>query len=279
MQRRLALRTFIRQQGPLLSKADKLKIATKRQNLDTRLDSFIAQSEQFVNNLTLDALQTMYDLPPKSVPSLQPPDYETDSGDDNLNNPFISPQLPVLVHTAEIRPLPLPSTFDVVQLTSLGLDSLAAKELKLREGQANDELQGVRMALGEKSFLFRKDVRLAQSKLKKGRAWSKVHKISRRVQAHRQVYHAARAAMISLGCSTEMQAKYQVLRRNQLKVSTAAVRGGTGTGSTESGSRRQNEPLAWFWTMNIQADVEASAMLKECKYPLIHAAHQVHIII
>jgi hypothetical protein len=218
-----------------------------------------------VNNITLDALQSLYDLPPKTILPSQAPDYQTDSGDDDPNNPFISPQPPVLVHTAEIRPLPLPSTFGTTQSTSLGLDSLAAKELKLREGQANDELQGVRMALGEKSFLFRKDVRLAQSKLKKGRAWSKVHKISRRVQSHRQVYHAARTAMVSLGCSADMQAKYQVLRRDQLKVSTAAVRGGTGTGSTESGSRRQDEPLAWFWTMNIQGDVEASSMLKECK--------------
>jgi hypothetical protein len=159
----MALQTFIRKQGPLLSKANKLKIATKRQNLNTRLDSFIAQLEQFVNNITLDALQSLYDLPLKTILPSQAPDYQTDSGDDDPNNPFISPLPPVLVHTAEIRPLPLPPTFGTTQSTSLGLDSLATKELKLREGQANDELQGVRMALGKKSFLFRKDVCLAQS--------------------------------------------------------------------------------------------------------------------
>ena len=38
---RLALRTDIRQQGPVLSTAKKLQITTKQQNLDTRLDSFI----------------------------------------------------------------------------------------------------------------------------------------------------------------------------------------------------------------------------------------------
>ena len=36
---RLALRTYIRQQGPVLSTAKKLQITTKQQILDTRLDS------------------------------------------------------------------------------------------------------------------------------------------------------------------------------------------------------------------------------------------------
>jgi hypothetical protein len=272
----MALRTWIRQQRSVLSAADKLKIATKRQNLDIRLDSFIANAEQFVNNDTLDALQKLNDSPPAPVPPSQAPDYQTNSDDDDPSNPFITRPPVAAVHTAETRPLPLPSTFGFPQITLLGLDSLAEKELKLREGQANDELQGVRMALGEKSFLFRKNLRLATSKNKKGRAWSKVHAISRRVQAHRQVYNTARAAMVSLGCSAEMQSKYQVLRRDQLKISTAAVRGGTGTGNAEGGSRRQDEPLAWFWTINVQADVEASEMMKECMYTSIHFTEQLH---
>jgi hypothetical protein len=140
------------------------------------------------------------------------------------------------VHNAETCPLPLPSIFGFPQITLLGLNSLVDKELKLREGQANDELQGVRMALSEKSFLFRKNVHLAQSKFKKGRAWSKVHAVSCWVQAQYQVYNAARATMVALGCPVEMQTKYQVLHWHQLKISTAAVRAGNGTGSVEAGS-------------------------------------------
>ena len=269
---RLALTTFVRQQGSVPSKAKKLQITTKRQNLDTRLDSFIAQSEHFVNNETLDALQKLHDEPLPPLPPSHINDYQTDSEhEDNVNNPFITRPPPPILRTAETRPLPLPSTFGFPRITQLGLNLLAEKELKLREGQANDVLQGVRMALGEKSFLFRKDVRLAKSKLKKGRAWSKVLGIGRRVQAHRQVYNAARAAMVSLACPAEMQTKYQVLRREQLKISTAAVRGGTGIGSAEAGSRRQDEPLAWFWTINVQADVDASDMLKECTLTLFHS--------
>ncbi|KAF8230884.1 hypothetical protein L208DRAFT_1101329, partial [Tricholoma matsutake] len=74
-------------------------------------------------------------------------------------------------------------------------------------------------------------------------------------------YNAARAAMVSLGCSPEMQSKYQVLHWDELKISTAMVRGGTG--NAEGGSQRQDEPLAWFWTINVHADVKASKMMKE----------------
>jgi len=228
-----------------------------------------------VNDDTLDALQILNDLLPTQVPALQP-DYWTDSQEeDESNNPFITQPLPALLHMAETRPLPLPSTFGFSEITRLGQESLAKKELSLREGQANDQLEGVRMALGEKSFLFRKDLHLAESKFKKGRAWSKVHAVSQRVQAHRQVYNSTRAAMVALQYTTDMQTKYQVLHRDQLQISTAVVR--SGTGSAESGSRRQDEPLSWFWTMNMKADVEASDMLRECKSTFIQIVQQYHI--
>jgi ABC-type branched-subunit amino acid transport system ATPase component len=92
------------------------------------------------------------------------------------------------------------------------------------------------MALSKKSFLFRKDVRLAKSKNKKERVWSKIHAINQRVQAHRQVYNAAQAALIALGCSATMQSKYQELLYTQLKVLTAAVK--SGVGSAEGGRRQ-----------------------------------------
>jgi len=231
---RLALRTFICQKGSVLTVAERVQIATKWQNLDTQLDSFRAQAGQFVNDDTLDALQILNDLLPTQVPTLQP-DYRTDSQEeDESNNPFITQPPLALLHMAETRPLPLPSTFGFPEITCLGQESLAKKELSLREGQANDQLQGVRIALGKKSFLFRKDLCLAESKFKKGRAWSKVHAVSQWVQAHHQVYNSVRAAMVALQCTIDMQTKYQVLHQDQLRISTAVVR--SGTSSAESGS-------------------------------------------
>jgi len=118
---------------------------------------------------------------------------------------------------AETCPLPLPSTFGFPEITCLGQESLAKKELSLREGQANDQLQGVRMALGKKSFLFRKDLHLAKSKFKKGRAWSKVHAVSWWVQAHHQVYNSVRAAMVALQCTIDMQKNIRYYIRTNSK--------------------------------------------------------------
>lgn len=242
------------------TKKDLLNIATKRQNLDMRIDSFVSQGPQYLCDAAWDEYQVLTEAPPGSGLMTDCQGYCTDSDDDN--NPFIS-RAPVLSsYGAETRPLPLPSTFGHAKFVSLELGPLGVKELELREGQANDELSLVRMALGEKSFLFRKDVRLAKSKNKKGRAWSKIHAINQRVQAHRQVYNAARAALIALGCSAAMQSRYQDLLRTQLKVSTVAVK--SGVGSAEGGSRRQDEPLAWFWTMNVSSDMEGSEMLRDC---------------
>ena len=83
---RLALTTFVCQQGSVLSKAKKLQITTKQQNLDTRLDSFIAQSEQFVNNETLNALQKLHDEPLPLLLPLHINGYQTDlEHEDNIN--------------------------------------------------------------------------------------------------------------------------------------------------------------------------------------------------
>jgi hypothetical protein len=168
--------------------------------------------------------------------------------------------------------LPLPSMFGFSKIVHLELESLMVKELQLMEGQANDELHSVRMALSEKSFLFRKNLQLASSKLRKGRAWAKVHGVSQRVQAHWKSYNAARAAMVALGCLATMETKYQVLQCNQLKISTAAVK--SGTGNAEHGSQWQDDPLAWFWTMNIESEIHSSNMLSECKsYPVLTCIH------
>jgi hypothetical protein len=38
----------------------------------------------------------------------------------------------------------------------------------------------------------------------------------------------------------------------------------SGVGSAEGGSWHQDEPLAWFWMMNVSSDIEGSEMLRDC---------------
>jgi hypothetical protein len=52
----------------------------------------------------------------------------------------------------------LPSSLSRADLERLGLTDIAKQELELRKGQANDALEGLRLALGHKSLLFRTDV-------------------------------------------------------------------------------------------------------------------------
>src|SRR6266481_883186 len=41
----------------------------------------------------------------------------------------------------------------------LGLEPMAKQEMELRQGQANDALEGLRLALGQKALLYRSKVR------------------------------------------------------------------------------------------------------------------------
>jgi hypothetical protein len=55
----------------------------------------------------------------------------------------------------ETKALALPSSLAPGEIERLGLDNLAGQEAALRWGQINDALEGLRMALGEKSRMLR----------------------------------------------------------------------------------------------------------------------------
>jgi len=54
----------------------------------------------------------------------------------------------------------MPSSLQIADIHRLGLASMASQELELRQGQAHDALEGLRLALGHKSLLFRTKVRV-----------------------------------------------------------------------------------------------------------------------
>jgi hypothetical protein len=118
---------------------------------------------------------------------------------------------------------------------------LAEKELFLREGQANDALQAIRLAIGEKSFRFRKQLRTANSKVKKTRSWDLIKSASKQLQHHRLIYRQARQAMIQLGASSQLLKLYQELTDDDIRTSTAIE---------EPNARGQrNSELSWIWKM------------------------------
>ena len=60
----------------------------------------------------------------------------------------------VLKDMPETKALALPLSLTPGEIEQLGLDNLAGQEAALQQGQINDALEGLRMALGEKSLLF-----------------------------------------------------------------------------------------------------------------------------
>ncbi|KAH9919146.1 hypothetical protein B0H21DRAFT_702221, partial [Amylocystis lapponica] len=151
----------------------------------------------------------------------------------------------------------LPSTLGHARCEALNIQQLAAQELKLREGQANDTLHQIRICLGQKSFLFRTSIHSARSQHNKTRAWRDVNAVDCTLQHHARVYSKARKAMVSLGASEALLNHYKVLRQEDLKVSTAVA---------DPNMRGQRATtMAWFWTMDIRRDAEGQAWMEECE--------------
>jgi len=72
----------------------------------------------------------------------------------------------------------LPSAKGEEHLQAHGLQHLLSKEYQLRQGQANDALQGVRVSLANLSFEYGRKLRkIKKSKAKKTRAWVTVHSV------------------------------------------------------------------------------------------------------
>ncbi|KAH9913421.1 hypothetical protein B0H21DRAFT_828525, partial [Amylocystis lapponica] len=121
------------------------------------------------------------------------------------------------IRLAERVAITLPSTLGHARCEALNIQQLAARELKLREGQANDTLHQIRICLGQKSFLFRTSICSARSQHNKTRAWGDVNAVDRTLQHHARVYSKAQKAMVSLGAPEALLNHYKVLRQEDLK--------------------------------------------------------------
>jgi len=96
------------------------------------------------------------------------------------------------------------------------LSDTVQKELSLQQGQANDSLQGLWMAIGKKLFLFRTRLRLAMSKVQTLWSWSDIGAMEANVQHQARVYRKCQQALIWLGALDEIMKWYQVLTKEHL---------------------------------------------------------------
>jgi hypothetical protein len=154
--------------------------------------------------------------------------------------------------------LHLPSNFGRRWCNTNATKDLANAELRLREGQLNDSLHHIRIALGHKSYLFRHDVRPARTQRLKTRAWAEVHAVESTVQHHARVYIRARQAMVDLGASASLLDRYKVLTRQDLSVRTSVI--------APQVRGQRNKSLPWFWTMDVRRDTDVGEWIEDCTF-------------
>jgi hypothetical protein len=94
----------------------------------------------------------------EDVQWMEDADREAEEDDDSYHSE-VSDAEDVPEIMPETRLLALPSSLAPGEIDRLGLVDLARQEEQLRRGQINDALEGLRMALGEKSLYYRTDVR------------------------------------------------------------------------------------------------------------------------
>ena len=104
----------------------------------------------------------------------------------------------VLEDVPETKALALPSSLAPGEIGQLGLNDLAGQEATLRQGQINDALKGLRMALGEKSLLYRTEVRNSKSQRTSLRSWQNVNNQDLLARQHKCAYNRARNALTRL---------------------------------------------------------------------------------
>lgn len=238
--------------GARPTRLQQLDIAKRRERLLARIISFQDQAEIFMSALNIESSQ----------PELVDEDWsdeETDNkGPEELFELAQDGVQHLSVGSVESITLFLPSTFGEDSCKHAGLTTVILKEIALREGQANDSLHQLRLSIGQKSFLFRTQLRNAASKTRKTKAWDDISAVGNTVSHHRRVYHSARDALIALGAPSEVLNKYQVIHTKDVRSSTAIV--------DPNARGQRNVSLPWFWSVGVKrAD---GALMTECE--LLH---------
>ncbi|KAG0697969.1 hypothetical protein DFH29DRAFT_878331 [Suillus ampliporus] len=121
--------------------------------------------------------------------------------------------------------------------------ALGQEELELRKGQANDCLEKLCQALGDRSVVFREKIHSNKSVHHQGtRSKKELQTITLSINRHARGYSRARAAMLRLGADSDTVAVYQPIKPQDL------------VGS---------DKLAWFWRINNAEDSQKNIWMNE----------------
>lgn len=224
--------------------AERTRIEEQRRKLQARVNSFQSASEAFYSISLGNQSESFPDR------NEEDPFQTTDTDDEEgcMSRP-------------EDARLKLPSNIiPGMDNPSPEIRKLAKQELKLREGQANDALRGLRVQLGYKALLFLKEIRKASGYDKRTRAWDDVNKSQNKVDEWVAIYKLARTSMIRLGASQALKEKYEEIKKDDLEIPKDIV--------DPNRTHQRSDKMSWIWRTTGQtlSGKEAQDWMKECEW-------------
>jgi hypothetical protein len=133
----------------------------------------------------------------------------------------------------------MPSTFGRDFCLKNGWGQIVEQEIQLRTAQADESLDALRLAIGHKSLLYKIRIRKFKTQSSKTRSQSELLQISAKIKELAGRYRRARTALLGLGASANILAKFQALLDSDLKVNTDVVE--------ENRVGQRNDKLPWIW--------------------------------
>lgn len=211
---------------------DQIGIENKRRRLQTKIDNFVAQAVNFLGDVG----------PPPPSPTMPP---WLDAQDDTDSSTPVSRRVITLGEQealpAEQITLPLPSAYGV-RLCQGRLAPAARIELRLREGQANDTLHELRVAIAHKSFIYRTQLRKnapTTSFVTRLRSHDDAFTVQSTIGYTARIYSRCRSAMEALDAPKRLLDRYQCLSPTDIVASTAVM--------DPNARGQRNAGLSWIW--------------------------------
>jgi hypothetical protein len=238
------------------SASNKNRLSKAQSKLDQNLKIFHKQANIVWGKVDLDVLGSTLEVRKgKEAESLlddedledDEEDFDRDSEEsedddlDQLANPNPNQEESVLY---------LPSYFGVKLCEKLDRVQVMKVEVELREGQAYDALEELRVALAQRALLYRTKVRNSDNTKDTAKAWTSVNNKSASINKHVATYRNAYQALKSLDALND---KLLPLSSDDLKLPSDITE--------ENRIGQKSDSLAWFWTMGQKYENG----MKDCK--------------
>jgi hypothetical protein len=183
------------------------------------------------------------------------PEDEDELEDDDDINTEDSIKSPVTHDQPENVMLPLPSHLGFKKQQDQTITALVEDEIALRQSQASQALEQLRLSLGLKSAIFRKKGAMPNSQYYKTRAWKAINAVTAAVQRHARLYGLAQHALVQLQADDLILGRFPALQKGDLAVSRDVVE--------ENRLGQRSEHVGWIWRLDIGSGLGEDEWIQE----------------